>query len=76
MNHEITVTELLEWKADKLVEYASSHGRVNKQLYATLNGGFEVHHNRVKVFECIQPYLAVEKYNSIDMNTPNPINSI
>ena len=76
MNHEITVTELLEWKAEKLVEYASSYGRVDKQLYATLNGGFEVHHNRVKVFECTQANVAVEKYNSIDMNTSNPINSI
>lgn len=72
INTEITVDDLIDWKEQKFVEFASSYGRVNKKLCATLSGGYKVFHNRICILECIQPYQAVELYNSINETTTSP----
>jgi len=62
--HTIDVKDLIDWKAEQRVLFASST-KEGKRLFANLNGGYEIEVKGVKVFECIQPYLAAEKYNSI-----------
>lgn len=63
--HEVSVEALQAWKDETKVLFASS-SRENKKLYATLDGGFEIHHNGEKVYGCIQPFAAVEAYNKIN----------
>jgi hypothetical protein len=62
--HTIEVKDLTEWKAEQRILFASST-KEGKRLFANLNGGYEIEVKGVKVFECIQPFQAVEKYNSI-----------
>ena len=62
--HEINVKDLIEWKVDAKVLFASSTNG-NKALYATLNGNFIVTVKGETIFESIQPFDAVEKYNSL-----------
>lgn len=62
--HIVKLEDLTAWKQDEKIIFASSTNG-NKQLFATLTGGFEVWHNKKLVLETIQPYLAIEKYNSI-----------
>lgn len=63
-HHTIELQDLQEWKEGKEVLFVSST-REKKRLVATLNGGFKVIVDNVVIYECIQPYLAVDKYNSI-----------
>ncbi len=62
--HTVDVADLLQWKSEQKVLFASST-KENKQLFANLNGGFEVFVNGILVKECIQPYVALETYNLI-----------
>jgi len=67
--HEIDVKDLIDWKEDiekSRMLFASHIGMgQNKKLYATLSGGFQVEHHGEIVFVCMQPFQAVEKYNSL-----------
>ena len=62
--HTIEVKDLAEWRNEQRVLFAFS-SKEGKKLFANLNGGYEIDVKGVKVFECIQPFQAVEKYNSI-----------
>ncbi len=65
MTHQIKIKDLQSWiKDEQLILFASS-SKENKRLYATLRGSYEVHHKGKKVWEGIQPFDAVEKYNDI-----------
>lgn len=43
----------------------TSSAKDNKSLLCNLRGSYEVWHNGVLVLETMQPFTAVEKYNSI-----------
>jgi len=60
----ITVQELSEFQQTEYTIFRSSN-KPQKQLICTLRGSFEVWHNGEKVWECMQPFTAVEKYNEI-----------
>lgn len=62
--HIIGVESLIEWQRDNKILFASSH-KEDKKLYCTLRGSYEVWHKREKILETMQPFTAVEKYNSI-----------
>jgi hypothetical protein len=62
--HTIDLEELREWQSESKILFANST-KENKQLYCTLRGSYEVWHNKEKVLETMQPFTAVEKYNSI-----------
>ena len=61
---ELNVPELLEWKAKQKLMYASDSGR-NKKLLLNLNGGFEIEVKGETIWQGMQAYSAVEKYNEI-----------
>ena len=62
----LNVNDLIDWKADKEVEYAGNYGKgSHKSLRATLSGGYRVYNHNEIVLECIQPFNAIEKYNSL-----------
>jgi len=63
--HTIDLNELREWQSEEKVIFASST-KENKQLYCTLRGSYEVWHKKERVLETMQPFRAVEKYNSIE----------
>ena len=61
---ELKVNDLLEWKEKEKVLYASS-SKESKRLFANLNGGFEIEVKGEVIWQGIQAYSAVEKYNEI-----------
>lgn len=61
--HLINVNDLQEWLGKTEVQYASDMPL--KKLTVTTSGGFKLYHNGVVVWEGIQPYRAVEKYNEL-----------
>jgi hypothetical protein len=63
-NYKIGVNELIIFQSNEKVLFASD-SKEDKQLYCNLRGSYEVWHKKKKVYECIQPYQAVEKYNSL-----------
>ena len=65
MNHQIKIEDLIEWRNEKrLVRFASSTIE-NKELFVCLSGNYEVHFEGKVVLRTMQPYDAVEKYNSL-----------
>jgi hypothetical protein len=62
--HKVAVDELSKWQSEEKMMFASS-SQEDKQLYATLRGSYEVWHKGRLVKETIQPFSAVESYNSI-----------
>ena len=62
--HIIELEGLQEWINENEALYASSTSP-NKRLTMTMRGGFKLYHNREVVWEGIQPFRAIEKYNSI-----------
>ncbi len=62
--HEIELTSLQEWQSEQKVIFASS-SKEDKQLYCTLRGSYEVWHKGERILETMQPFTAVEKYNSL-----------
>lgn len=64
MGQQIEVSELIQWVECKSYDYALDSKR-QKRLTCTLRGSYEVWHKGVLVLECIQPFQAVEKYNSL-----------
>lgn len=64
MGHQIKLDDLTCWKNETLVLFASS-GEDQKRLYSNLHGGYELHHKGKKIWEGIQSYSAIEKYNKI-----------
>lgn len=62
--HTIELEGLIKWQSEKKVIFASST-KNNKQIYCTLRGSYEVWHKNELVLETMQPFNAVEKYNSI-----------
>ncbi len=63
-NNEITIEELRDWASMHTVLYAVDT-KSDKKLYCTLRGSYEVWHKGEKILETMQPFTAVEKYNSI-----------
>lgn len=64
--HEPTVQDLQEFVNETYVTFASQvGGGKKKSLVVNLRGGFEVYSNGVKVHEGMQPFQAIEEYNSI-----------
>lgn len=65
MTHRIVLSEFQQWiEKNQKVLYASS-SKDKKRLYANTGGAYEVWSNGEKVLETMQPFDAVEKYNSI-----------
>jgi len=62
--HEITIEGLLEFHDQYRITYATD-SKSNKQLYCKLTGSYEVWHKGEKILETVQPFTAIEKYNSI-----------
>jgi len=62
--HIVDLDGLMEWQQEQKVVFASST-RDEKYLYCTLRGSYEVWHKNQKVLETMQPFKAVEKYNSL-----------
>lgn len=62
--HTVDLNALISWQSEEKVLFASST-KENKKLYLTLRGSYEVWHKEERVLETMQPYRAVEKYNSI-----------
>ena len=60
--YELNVNDLLEWKAKQRIMYASD-SRSTKKLFLNLNGGFELEVKGKVIWQGIQAYSAVEKYN-------------
>lgn len=62
--HAVDLNALIEWQSTEKVLFASSSSE-KKKLFCNFRGGYEVWHNNELVFETMQPYNAVEKYNEI-----------
>ena len=62
--HTIELQELQKWVSETEVLFTSS-SREAKRLTTTLNGGLRVIVGKEIVWQGIQPYSAVEAYNSI-----------
>lgn len=62
--HTIQLEFLIDYQSTEKVLYASS-STDDKKLYITLRGSYEVWHNNELVLETMQPFSAVEKYNSL-----------
>jgi hypothetical protein len=60
----LDLNEFQEWIATKSTMYAKCSVS-DKELRITFNGGFQIFHKGEKVFECMQPYTAIEKYNEL-----------
>lgn len=65
MGHQIELSELQYWINSNPMREVASSTKDDKILYATFNGGFEVHKGKEIVHKTMQPYSAVEYYNSI-----------
>lgn len=63
-SHKIELEDLQKWIEQEDVTFASST-RERKRLVATLNGRLKVIVAGKTVWEGIQPFSAVEAYNSI-----------
>lgn len=62
--HTVTIEELFKYQQEEKVIFASST-KESKILYITLRGSYEIWHNKELVKETMQPFIAVEFYNSI-----------
>jgi hypothetical protein len=60
----LNVNDLLEWKEKQKLVYAFDSRR-NKKLILNLNGGFEIEVNGEIIWQGIQAFSAVEKYNDL-----------
>lgn len=70
MNIELDVKELLKWKEDAKILYASQHNQFgSRQLFATANGGFQVFVNHELKHESLQATSAVDYYNNINLKS-------
>ncbi len=64
MKNDINLAELQEWLSDEEVTYASS-SRERKRLTVSFNGTLKVMVDGKTVWQGIQPFSAVEAYNTI-----------
>lgn len=65
MSQQIELTEFQQWLGEnQKILYASS-SKEKKGLFATTRGSYEVWKNNEMILETMQPFNAVEKYNSI-----------
>lgn len=71
-HHEIDYKEFQIWKDSREVIYASSE-RESKSLICTLNGGIKVMVAGKITWQGIQPYSAIEAYNSITEEFVSPL---
>ena len=63
---EVTVDNLLKFKEEQEIVYASHFGRgINKKIVLTLSGGYKVYDQGEVVLETMTPSDAVKKYNLI-----------
>lgn len=62
--HTIELKEFTDYLFTHSVMYAMST-KENKELRVYLNGAIKIFHEGVKVWEGVQPYKAVEVYNTI-----------
>ena len=63
-HHEINLDAFQQWRQEAEILFASST-RERKRLFANLIGGLRIEVDGVTVWQGIQPFAAVEKYNSI-----------
>lgn len=63
-SQQLEVNELIEWVSKSSTMYAKC-SISDKELKVAMNGSFQVYHKGEIVLECIQPFRAVEKYNSL-----------
>lgn len=62
--HTVELEQLREWQQEAKVLFASSYP-IDKQLYATCRGSYEVWHKKELVLKTVVPLIAVKKYNSL-----------
>jgi hypothetical protein len=60
---QLEISDFQEWLISNEALYAAEGTR--KKLTVTMNGGYNIYHNGEIVYQCMQPYSAIEKYNSI-----------
>lgn len=60
--HQIELSELQNWLLENKALYASDG---NKRLLVNMSGGFEITVKNEVVWEGMQPFAAVEKYNDL-----------
>lgn len=66
MEKNATVLGLLAWQEEGEVMYASQVGSsIRKRLTCTCMGKFKVYDHDECIYHGDDPYLAIEKYNSI-----------
>ena len=63
--HTVELKELQDFQTEQKVLFASS-SKEQKKLYCTLRGSYEIWHYGVLVLETMQPYSAIEHYNSLE----------
>lgn len=73
----INIDDLFKWmQGNKGVMYAAiSKHNTTIQLYVNLNGGYTIYQNDTRIFDCIQPFAAVEKYNELCDELLNQLNN-
>lgn len=62
--HTVELKDLQDFQLNEKVIFALS-SKEDKVLYCTLRGSYEVYHGGSLVLETIQPYVAIEHYNSL-----------
>jgi len=60
----LDLNEFQEWIATQTTMYAKCSVS-DKELRVTFNGNFQIFHKGEKVYECMQPFTAIEKYNEL-----------
>jgi len=66
MKHNIKIKELIAYKDDYSVLYASSKGRGDdKELRCLLRGGYIVLNHGSEILETNDPKEAIDKYNKL-----------
>ena len=60
----LKLNDFNDWLNEKTTMYAMC-SISNKELRVTFKGAYQIFHKGEKIFECMQPFTAIEKYNEI-----------
>ena len=65
MSYQIKLEDLRGWMQENRLVLLTNSIEGDKQLYATLGGGFEIHHKGKMVYHVGSRITVVKKYNSL-----------
>lgn len=60
----LELDEFNQWLATGSTMYAKCSVS-DKELRVTFKGGYQIFHKGEKIFECMQPFQAIDKYNNL-----------